>query len=491
VALFASDGWPPLTGPVGSAYLFCVAAFTPGKTSCAFSNSSYITYEETGGTSVSSPAMAGIMAMVLQKLGGTAQGLANPVLYELAAKDNLTNCDTNTVASGNSCVFYDITTGTNAQVCKTGSQDCVTETSGDKFGVASGYNSTVGYDLTTGLGSVNAYNLVNAWSDAIVPVTVSLTPGSLAFPSTKDGTGSAAQVVTLKNTSTATLEIASGGIALGGPNASAFSFTTTCGTTLAPGASCTISVTFKPTTVGTLNATLSVASNAAGSPQTVTLAGTGTGSTLITLSPASLTFPNTVAGATSEAQPVTITNAGTGTVTLTSISIAGSNPASFEQLNVCGASLAPGASCTALVAFKPVSAAAQKATLTIADNATGSPQAVTLGGTGTAAPSVTLSATSLAFPSTADGATSEEQSITLTNGGASTLEITGIALTGANAASFVEFSTCGVTLATAANCVIYVAFKPATTGTLTGTITIDDTGASSSQTVKLIGAGVS
>jgi len=490
VSLFASDGWPPLTGPVGSAFLFCVASFVPNL-SCDFSNATYVTYEETGGTSASSPAMAGIMAMVLQKLGGTPQGLANPVLYELAAKEDLANCNTNSVVSGNNCVFYDITTGTNAQVCKLNSINCQVTTSGDTLGLVTGYNSTVGYDLTTGLGSVNAYNLVNAWSAEIVPPTVTLTPGSLTFASTKDGTNSAPQVVTLKNTGTTTLDIVSGGITISGADASAFSETTTCASTLAAGASCTISVTFAPKTIGTLTAALSVTSNATGSPQKVTLTATGAASTLVSLTPGALTFPNTAVGETSEAQQITITNTGTGSVNLTSITISGADPASFQQLNACGVSLAPAGKCTVLVAFKPASSSAETSTLAVADNATGSPQDIPLGGTGTAVPSVTLSTTSLTFLSTAEGATSEEQSVTVTNRGTVPLEITSIALTGANAASFVELNSCGITLAPAASCVIYVAMQPTTLGALTGDLTITDSGSGSPQLVKLAGTGAS
>jgi len=108
VSLFASDGWPHL--PARSQRLSLLCGQLCPNLSCDFSNATYVTYEETGGTSASSPAMAGIMAMVLQKLGGTPQGLANPVLYELAAKEDLANCNTNSVVSGNNCVFYDITT---------------------------------------------------------------------------------------------------------------------------------------------------------------------------------------------------------------------------------------------------------------------------------------------------------------------------------------------------------------------------------------------
>ncbi len=99
--------------------------------------------------------------------------------------------------------------------------------------------------------------------------TVSLSPASLTFAGQIMGTTSAAQPVTLSNTGTATLTI--GGITAGGD----FAQTNTCGTSVAAGASCLINVTFSPAAVGSRTGTLSVADNAANSPQTIGLAGTG------------------------------------------------------------------------------------------------------------------------------------------------------------------------------------------------------------------------
>jgi hypothetical protein len=65
-----------------------------------------------------------------------------------------------------------------------------------------------------------------------------------------------------------------------------------------------------------------------------------------------------------------------------SITLTGTNPTSFEALNTCGATLAPAASCTVYVAFKPATTGALKGTLSVADNGAASPQAVALTGTG-------------------------------------------------------------------------------------------------------------
>jgi len=139
----------------------------------------------TGGTSASAPAMAGIMALVLQKQG-SAQGLANSVFYKLAAAQTTANCNSSAVV-GTSCVFYDTTSGNNQVPCSnntpnnpfvTVNLNCV---NGTTIGVTGGEAAGTGYDTATGLGSVNAYNLVNTWStqSSTPTITVTLSPTTL------------------------------------------------------------------------------------------------------------------------------------------------------------------------------------------------------------------------------------------------------------------------------------------------------------------------
>ena len=273
ISLFGSYGWGQgdNTGLPGSALLICESSAT---TPCNYSTPGYIVYQENGGTSAASPMAAGIMALVVQKMGGAKQGLANPVFYSLAAKENYAACNSNTVAAGNTCVFYDTTTGSNAMNCTTGDTNCVTSTTGDAIGILSGYSATTGYDLTTGLGSMNVTNLVNAWAAAATAPAVTLTPTSLTFASTTVGSTTAAQVVTVKNSGTAALTLTSE--TLTGTNATSFLISAnTCTTSLAAAATCTVSVEFKPAAAGALTASLSIADNATGSPQAVTLTGTG------------------------------------------------------------------------------------------------------------------------------------------------------------------------------------------------------------------------
>ena len=490
VSLFASAGLPDGNG--GSAYLICVSSNSPDS-KCDYTGED-IVYQEVGGTSVSSPAMAGIMALVVQKTGAS-QGLANPVFYELAAKENLSSCNSNTVANGNSCVFYDVTTGTNAMPCLTGSLNCVTNTSGDNFGIVTGYTTTSGYDLATGLGSVNAYNLVNAWPTT-TSGSVTISPTSFTFPSTTVNTTSSTKAtITVNNGTSSAVSFTS--VSFSGTNASSYSDITTCptGSTLAASASCTVTVSFKPTATGTLTATLNVVDGAG--TQTAALTGTGAAASApaVSLSPTSLTFPATNIGSTPGYQKVTLTNTGTATLDITSIAVTGTNGSSFGiRDQSCGSILAASANCTFSIAFTPKSAGTLTAAVSVTDNATGSPQKVTLTGTGksTSATTVSLSPTTLTFPATYVGSTPGYQKVTLTNTGTATLSITSFAVTGTDSTSFgIRDQACGSTLAASANCTFSVAFTPKTTGTLTAAISITDNATGSPQQVTLSGTGKS
>jgi hypothetical protein len=320
-------------------------------------------------------------------------------------------------------------------------------------------------------------------------LVVSVSPTTLTFASTKVGATTAAQMVTVKNTGTASVTLTSETIT--GTNATSFvKSATTCGTTLAASASCTVSVEFKPTVAGSLTANLSVADNATGTPQLVALKGTSTATaSSLTLTPTSITFPTTVDGATSDAQIVTIKNAGSTTVTISSIALSGTGATSFEEIGTCGTSLAASASCSLYVAFHPASAGAKAATISVTDTASGSPQKITLAGTGVAAPSVKLSVSSMAFGTQKKGTTSEAKAVTLTNSGTATVTLTSITVTGTNATSFEALDTCGATLAPSATCSVYVAFKPAATGAASAKLSVADTGVSSPQSVTLTGTG--
>ncbi len=150
----------------GVYYALCIADENPGGGRCDPS-SPFTNLDGTGGTSTATPAMAGIMAMVLQKTG-SRQGNPNPIFYALAAQQSAADCNTSNPASD--CVFHDVTRGTIATPCVRGSVDCVVNHPGDVYGILPGYDAGPAYDLATGLGTVDAFNLVNssAWPSTLL-----------------------------------------------------------------------------------------------------------------------------------------------------------------------------------------------------------------------------------------------------------------------------------------------------------------------------------
>jgi len=290
------------------------------------------------------------------------------------------------------------------------------------------------------------------------------------------GTSSSAQSVTLSNTGSATLSITS--ITVSGD----FSQTNTCGSSVAASASCTISVTFKPTATGTRTGVVTITDNASPATQTVSLTGTGVDAPVVSLSPASLTFPAQRVGTASSAQSVTLKNTGSATLSITSITASGD----FSQTNTCKSSLAVSGSCTLSVTFKPTAAGTRTGAVTITDNASPATQTVSLTGTGTA-PVVSLSRTSLTFPAQKLGTSSSAQSVTLKNTGSAGLTITSFRLSG----NFSQTNTCGSSVAAGASCTLSVTFRPTAAGTRTGALTITDNASPATQTVSLTGTGVS
>ena len=121
------------------------------------------------------------MALVNQQTG-SRQGNANYTFYKLAAKDTLSACNA-TGKPASSCIFNDVTSGTIAMPCATGSPNCTTSIAGDQYGILTGYTAATGYDQATGLGSVNANNLVTQWNSvSTLPSTTtlsSLTPTTI------------------------------------------------------------------------------------------------------------------------------------------------------------------------------------------------------------------------------------------------------------------------------------------------------------------------
>jgi hypothetical protein len=179
ISLFAGDGIN------GSFYLICQQdqnAVDGGTAGTCDLNSPFLDIQGVGGTSAGAPAFAGIMALVNQKTG-QRQGNANFVLYQLY-KNNPTKICASAASPASTCIFYDLSTGSgnNSAACQGGTPNC-SNTNASQFGVLvdpantthPAWLTTAGYDLATGLGSINVANLLTAWSSAtFTPSTVAI-----------------------------------------------------------------------------------------------------------------------------------------------------------------------------------------------------------------------------------------------------------------------------------------------------------------------------
>jgi outer membrane protein assembly factor BamB len=206
-----------------------------------------------------------------------------------------------------------------------------------------------------------------------LPAIVSLSSTSMTFSTQLVGTTSAVQSVTLSNPGAQPVTIAS--IVASGD----FQQANKCPAKLKAGASCTIKVAFSPHSSGTKTGTVTITDSAAGSPQTIALAGEGTA---VLLSSGLLDFGDQKVGTSSQPQTVRMTNVSKDPIHISAAGIAGANFSDFTEQTTCGSQLPGGASCTFSLTFTPKGKGSRSAHLAIADNGGASPQEVNLTGNG-------------------------------------------------------------------------------------------------------------
>ncbi|MFN8512849.1 MAG: choice-of-anchor D domain-containing protein [Chloroflexia bacterium] len=319
-----------------------------------------------------------------------------------------------------------------------------------------------------------------------ISAAISLAPPSLDFGPQQLNTSSPAQTVTIRNVSNGPLQIST----ITSNSAEFQVFANTCASqTIAPNATCTVSVVFRPTVAGQRTGTLTIADNTATGSHTVSLTGMGVTSA-VTLSGANFQFGSQQVGTTSPAQTLTVRNTGENTLTISSVAITGTHAGDFiKSGDTClGATLAPGQECQVSVSFSPTAGGSRTASLVITDSAPGSPRTVVLGGVGIT-PLVTFSPLSLDFGQVAVGATSAAQTVTLTNTSDGPLTISSVG--SSNAAFHVGADTCtGATLPAGSSCQVSVTFRPTATGQQTGSLVFNTTVGSGQQSISLTGLGV-
>lgn len=214
--------------------------------------------------------------------------------------------------------------------------------------------------------------------------------------------------------------------------------------------------------------------------------------TQVRLSTDSMTFAPQEQNTTSLPQNFTIRNTGKTALAITSVTA--SAPYAISS-NTCGTSLAAQSVCTVGVTFTPGAVGTITGTVTVVDADPTSPQTISLTGTGTGLPQVTLSPSSLSFGAVLVKGSSTPQMVTVTNTGQGTLTFTGgnaagIKITGTDPTDYKQTNNCGASLAAGASCTITVTFTPLTSGTLTADVTLTDNTSSGTQTVTLTGSGV-
>ncbi|HEX5234671.1 MAG TPA: choice-of-anchor D domain-containing protein [Silvibacterium sp.] len=324
--------------------------------------------------------------------------------------------------------------------------------------------------------------------------TLTPSPTSLVWGNVTFGNTSGSKTVTLTNGGSSAVNI--DGVSVTGTDSGDFFVSSsTCGSSLAASSSCTATIFFRPLAAGKRTATLSFSDGASNSPQNVPLSGTGLASTSgsVAANPTRLTFPQTQLHVASSSMTAYLMNGGTSTITLSSVSIEGTNASEFSKTSTtCGSSLAPSTSCAVAVAFTPAATGTRTATLSFSDSSSNSPQGVSLSGVGvnSAAGTATASPSSINFGSVAINFSSGSKLVTLTNNDTSTIGISSVSITGADGNDFsVTSDSCGANLAPSKTCSINLIFGPIATGTRTANLTIVDGASNSPQTVALSGTG--
>jgi hypothetical protein len=306
--------------------------------------------------------------------------------------------------------------------------------------------------------------------------TVNIYPAGLAFFDQMVGTQSSGEAVTLVNNGTTTLTIAKIATSAG------FSETNTCKGSVLAGASCTISVHFKPTAASIQAGTLTVTSSDAGSPHVINVQGTGVNNAISFL-PAALNFESQPLNVAAGTASVTVTNISGTAVTISTVIASGD----FSQTSNCVSPLPPnpGSACRIDVTFKPTAAGTRTGAITITDSAPGSPHVLNLTGVGGVS-GVSFSPANLNFGNVNLGQSSALKNVTVTNNNTSAINFISIVGDG----DYTTSNNCGTSLNAGASCNLAVTFSPSGSGKRSGRVTFSDTDPSNLQTFLISGTGV-
>jgi len=334
--------------------------------------------------------LAGQSSVTLPVVFNASSGALTPQTYLKPTVSVQQDGSTSTISATAVLSDGSATTATQAFLILNGQQSAMAQENASTFGISIGNSSSTPTSFTVYMIAPNIpAGFVSGILPAVVPA-VSLPTLPVNFSSQNIGTTSAPQSIALANTGNANLAIT--GISIAGANSGDFAIATggscpTSGGTLSNGMTCIINVDFAPAVPGTKAAALTVVDNAPGSPHTVALAGLGVGP-VVSLPTAPLTFLGQIVGTSSTSQSVMLSNSGNANLSITGISISGTNGSDFALAGggtcpVAGGIVNSSASCTVSLKFAPTTTGTRSATIVIADSALPSPQSISLTGTAT------------------------------------------------------------------------------------------------------------
>ena len=356
----------------------------------------------------------------------------------------------------------------------------------------------VGFDPTAGrtLDASLNFNDDGSGSPQAVPLSgtglapaASFSAQQLNFGVVAVGQQTQPQQVTLTNSGNYAMSVA----AVATPAGSPFVLSgDTCGaSTLQPGASCTVSAAFAPSSRGAYAVPLAFTDNAPGSPQQVTLNGQAV-VRQVSVSPASIDLGRQPVGSSNPEtqQLVTVTNTGLDPVDLAGFTLSSGFAMGSQTCSV--SALAPGASCTVGVYATPATVGTESGHLTIADDAIGAPQNVSLSAVGLGSIG-SVSPASLDFGNVVVNSKSTPSTLTFANTGNTPLTISRVTIGGTYKGDYtITSESCqNQTLAPGASCKVTIVFRPGGLGGRPASLTFTDFALNSPQVVPLAGSGTS
>jgi hypothetical protein len=296
------------------------------------------------------------------------------------------------------------------------------------------------------------------------PADISVSPASpVSFGNVNVNSSSSPQTFTVSNVGYSNLAIGT----LSSSNTEfAISNDNCSGQSIAPSGSCTLQVTFSPTTYGSRTSTLSVSSNDPDTPNfNIILNGTGQASNIGVIPASPVDFGSVNVGQSSSAQTFTVSNTGNSNLVIGTISSSNNAEFAISNDNCSGQSIAPSGSCTLQVTFSPTTYGSRTSTLSVSSNDPDTPNFnIILNGTGQASNIGVIPASPVDFGSVNVGQSSSPQTLTVSNTGNSNLVI-GTISSSNNAEFVMSNDNCsGQSVAPSGSCTLQVIFSPVANG---------------------------